>query len=278
MTVHTCTFLWILVLLIGAFIVACYYLQPMYPRLCTGGSGSSPAIEWEQRFADVDVKSLVKLLKKRGGKPIGGQELFSVQFFELPRSSTFKDGSVSQVMEDRHVGGFGRVRQEGPRVSLTIKKFIMVNGKKMAEEFESKVDSFVDACNLLLAAGFKQQQFQEKLRQTWKVPAMGIKEVVIDVYPGLNAYVEIECESEEAMEEATKALGFDPSRALTGTTDDVYAAEYGIDAGIFHQDGAVFGFHNTVSALRPHIKTNLDKFERIAAEQRSAGLKGVYGS
>jgi hypothetical protein len=107
---------------------------------------------------------------------------------------------------------------------------------------------------------------------------MGIKEVVIDVYPGLNAYVEIECESEEAMEEATKALGFDPSRALTGTTDDVYAAEYGIDAGIFHQDGAVFGFHNTVSALRPHIKTNLEKFERIAAEQRAAGLKGVYDS
>jgi adenylate cyclase class 2 len=240
----------------------------------TGGG----IVEWEQRFADVDVKSLVKVLKKLGGRPAGGQELFSVQFFQLPQTSTFKDGSVAQVMEGRHVSGFGRVRQEGSRVSLTIKKFIEINGKKMAEESEVKVDNFADACNLLLAAGFRRQQFQEKLRQTWKVPAMGIKEVVIDVYPGLNAYVEIECDTEAAMDEATKALGLDPARALTGTTDDIYAAEYGIDSSIFHQDGAVFGFHNTVSALKPHIKTNLKKFERIVAEQRAAGLKGVYSS
>jgi predicted adenylyl cyclase CyaB len=248
----------------------------------SGGSASKKGkpdaskIEWEQKFADVDVKALTEALQKHGGKVVGAEELFCIQFFTIPNTSTFQDGSSVRVMDDRHVSGFGRVRKEGPQISLTIKKFIMVGEKKMAEEFEVKVDSFTNACDLLLAAGFKKQQFQEKFRQTWTVPSMGIKEVVVDVYPGLNAYVEIECASEDAMNQATEALGFDPAHAITGTTDDVYAKEYGMDASIFHQDGATFGFHNTVEALKPHVKTNMAKFEQIAKAQQDAGLKGTY--
>ena len=161
-------------------------------------------------------------------------ELFPIQFYTLPEKAVYRPGTLGgaaredesptkAILSEDHVDGFGRVRKEGEKITLTIKKFRMISGNKMAEEFQVNVDSFQGACEILDAAGFTKQQFQEKYREAWTLPSADVHEIVLDTYPGLKMYIEVECASEEAMLETCKSLGFDPKCSLSGTTDEVYA-------------------------------------------------------
>lgn len=179
-------------------------------------------------------------------------------------------------MESHHIDGFGRVRKEGPdKITLTIKKFKLINGRKMAEEFEVIVNNFKNASDILSASGFTKQQFQEKYREKWSLPDPNVNEIVIDTYPGLKSYIEIECKTEESMLQTCSTLGFDPKDSLSGHTDHVYAHVYGVNGSIFHGQGATFGFHNTNEMIRPHVTSNIELFDQVVKEQ--AGMQGTFG-
>ena len=85
-------------------------------------------------------------------------------------------------MESHHIDGFGRVRKEGPdKITLTIKKFKLINGRKMAEEFEVIVNNFKNASDILSASGFTKQQFQEKYREKWSLPDSNVNEIQLSI-------------------------------------------------------------------------------------------------
>lgn len=117
---------------------------------------------------------------------------------------------------------FLRVRDEGHRVTLTYKQFdeLSVSG---AKEIEVEVSSFEDTIALLEQAGLPAHTVQETKRETWR---LGDVEIMLDEWPWLKPYIEIEGASEERLRELAAQLGFDWNNAVFGDVMVAYRAEY----------------------------------------------------
>lgn len=117
---------------------------------------------------------------------------------------------------------FVRVRDEGDKVSLTYKQF---EGRHLhsAKEIETTVGSFEAAVQILEQLGFAPKSYQESRRETWRIDET---EVVIDEWPHLRPYVEIEGISEEAVRTVASKLGFEWGLAVFGTVTSVYQLQY----------------------------------------------------
>ena len=94
--------------------------------------------------------------------------------------------------EMRLNNAFLRVRDQGDKVTLTYKQFdeLSING---AKEIEVTVNNFDETIKLLAAAGLPHGSFQETKRETWR---LGSTEIVLDLWPWLDPYIEIEGQSE----------------------------------------------------------------------------------
>lgn len=117
---------------------------------------------------------------------------------------------------------FVRVRDEGNRVTITYKQFdeLSIDG---AKEIEIIVDDFDKAVQLLESAGLPSQSFQESKRETWELDGA---EVVLDEWPWLKSYIEIEAPTESLVRETAAKLGFDWTDAVFGDVMAAYRAEY----------------------------------------------------
>lgn len=117
---------------------------------------------------------------------------------------------------------FLRVRDEGDKITLTYKQFsnLSIDG---AKEHEIVVSDFQETVDLLAAAGLPHRSIQESKRETWTFDGA---EIVLDEWPWLNPYIEIEAESEEAVKKASNALGFSWDEAVFGDVMAAYRAQY----------------------------------------------------
>lgn len=86
-------------------------------------------------------------------------------------------------------------------------------------EFEVVVDSFENACELLIEMNMKETNYQENYRELWIYKNT---EVTIDTWPTIEPIVEIEGESEELVKEIVNDLGFDYSKAFFGSNDFIF--------------------------------------------------------
>ena len=117
---------------------------------------------------------------------------------------------------------FLRVRDEGHRVTMTYKQFdsLSVDG---AKEIEVEVSDYDATVALLEQTGLRSRTVQETKRENWR---LGDVEFMLDEWPWLKPYIEIEAESEEALKHAAEKLGFDWSDAVFGDVMAAYRAEY----------------------------------------------------
>ena len=117
---------------------------------------------------------------------------------------------------------FVRIRDEGHKVTMTYKQFdeLSVDG---AKEIEVEVSNFQDAIDLLAATGLTQGSFQETRRETWK---LGSTEIVLDEWPWIKPYIEIEGESESILRDVAAQLGLDWTDGVFGDVMVAYRAEY----------------------------------------------------
>lgn len=117
---------------------------------------------------------------------------------------------------------FLRVRDEGDKITLTYKQFsnLSIDG---AKEHEIVVSDFQETVDLLAAAGLPHRSIQESKRETWTFDGA---EIVLDEWPWLNPYIEIEAENEEAVKKASNALGFSWDEAVFGDVMAAYRAQY----------------------------------------------------
>ena len=117
---------------------------------------------------------------------------------------------------------FLRLRDEGNKVTLTYKQHLKT-GIEAANEIDTTVDDFDVAKSLLEASGMIFHTYQESRRETWKLRDV---EVVIDEWPWMPPYIEIEGDNEASIREAAAILGFSWDEAVFGGVDVVYRIVY----------------------------------------------------
>lgn len=113
-----------------------------------------------------------------------------------------------------------RIRDEGDKVTITFKKS---NESNYAYEAETTVGSFDDTLQLFEAIGFNVYSFQESKRETWQYEGV---EIVLDEWPWLNPYIEIEGKTEKEIKSVAEKLGFNWQDAKYGSVDTAYRIQY----------------------------------------------------
>ena len=140
--------------------------------------------EIEVKFANIDIEAVRGALKSMGA--------ICNQPMRLMRRVIIETDELAE----RHA--FVRVRDEGDCVTLTYKQFdeASLTG---AKEIEVSVSDFDATVALLERVNLVHKSFQESRRETWQ---LGEVEVVLDEWPGLKPYVEIEGPTEIAVKNA----------------------------------------------------------------------------
>ncbi|MCA9365912.1 CYTH domain-containing protein [Candidatus Kaiserbacteria bacterium] len=115
-----------------------------------------------------------------------------------------------------------RVRDEGDKVTLTYKQFetLSIDG---AKEIEVVTSSFEDTIKIFTQVGLEVVSLQESKRETWKSDTC---EVVLDEWPWLDPYIEIEASTETEVREVSQQLGLNWSEAKFGDVMVAYRDQY----------------------------------------------------
>lgn len=116
------------------------------------------------------------------------------------------------------------MRDEGDKVTMTYKQFDGKQGLHSAEEIEVVVSDFESAIEIQKHAGLQPKSYQETRRETWHMP--DATEVVIDEWPWLKPFIEIEGASEAAVRGAALALELDWQDAVFGAVTQAYREQY----------------------------------------------------
>lgn len=165
--------------------------------------------EIEAKFLNVDHNEIRKKLEALGATCTHPMRLMKRAIFDSQNEDFFKNG-----------GKRLRVRDEGDKITATFK----ADGLgKYDHEIEIIVDTFENTVKLFEGIGFKVLSFQESKRETWE---LGNVEVVLDEWPWLAPYIEVEGQSEQAIIGVVQKLGFVWEDAVFGSVDSAYMQQY----------------------------------------------------
>ncbi len=165
-------------------------------------------IEYEAKFVNINTLEIRQKLQCLGGLLEKPERLMRRVTIDSPEMKQNK--------------GYLRVRDEGDCVTMTYKQFdkLSVDG---AKEHEVNVDNFEETIAILEATGLPYTSFQESKRETWR---LGDAEIVIDEWPWLAPYIEIEANDEHVVRETAEALGLSWGDAIFGDVMAAYRAQY----------------------------------------------------
>jgi adenylate cyclase, class 2 len=167
--------------------------------------------EIEAKFLDVDFDEIRAKLTKLGAT--------LEQPMRLMRRYTFDNAYMKRGKDS-----FVRVRDEGSKVTATYKQFdsLSLHGTK---EIEIEVNDFEQTVSLMreIGAGEDNHSYQESKRETWRLDQA---EIVLDEWPWLKPYIEIEGDTEEAVRQTADLLGLSWDDAAFGDVMVAYRAEY----------------------------------------------------
>jgi len=164
--------------------------------------------EIEVKFLNVDFEEVRETLRTLGATRVYAMRDMRRSIVETP------------AMEAKNA--FVRVRDEGDTVTLTYKQ-VDEDSLSGVKEIEVEVSDFEATIALLDQCGLPQKSFQESRRETWHFNGV---EVVMDEWPWLNPYIEIEGDSEEDVKKVAEQLGFRWSEAVFGRVTSAYQKQY----------------------------------------------------
>ena len=164
--------------------------------------------EIEAKFVNVNIDDIRSKLESLGAiliQPMRDMQRVTIDTPDLKKKDAFV-----------------RIRNEGDKTTITYKQFnsLTIDGVK---EIEITVSNFDDAVALFKEAGLVYGSLQESRRETWK---LGEVEIVIDEWPWLNPYIEIEGPSEGLVVSTSEKLGFIWSDAIFGDVMAAYRVQY----------------------------------------------------
>jgi len=203
--------------------------------------------EYEAKFLNINVAQIRKKLLSSGAK----LEHKVIKFYRV----VFTRCSDK---ENPPVKGFVRIRNEGKKITMTVKTY---KDPKFPDEYEISInEDFNTGINFLKSIGINQKAFQESYREKWTHPLA--HEITIDILPGLPLYMEIDCTSEENLNKIIKLLGLDDKNKRFGAFDKTYNEYYGIETEVINDKTESLSFANIENEIKP-IK-NLDLFAELS--------------
>ena len=164
--------------------------------------------EIEVKFVDVDIEDIRTRLREAGAT------------LEQPMRLMRRALIDNEALDARHA--FLRIRDEGDRTTMTFKQFDE-NSLTGAKELAIDISNFDTALQILKQFELRHRTLQESRRETWRYKDV---EVVIDEWPWINPYIEIEGETEDSVKQAADILGFDWNAAMFGSVDVIYQRDY----------------------------------------------------
>ena len=164
--------------------------------------------EIEAKFVNINHDEIRQKLKYLGAK------------LEKPFRNMRRVTIDNPQMKDKNA--FVRIRDEGDKIVITYKQFdqLSVDG---AKEIEVTVSHFEETVALFAAAGLKHGSYQESTRETWRLRNA---EIVLDTWPWLNPYIEIEASDIETVKSTAKSLGLEWKNAVFGDVMAAYRIQY----------------------------------------------------
>lgn len=167
------------------------------------------AIEIEAKFLNVDHDVIRSKLQSAGATLEEPMRLMRRQMYDYPDRRLYATNH-----------GRVRIRDEGSSVTMTFKSGGDGNYPK---EFETTIGSLTEVAEILEAIGLVSYSSQESQRETWQ---LGDVEVVLDIWPWLSPYIEIEGPSEAAIQAGARKLDLDWATAAFGSVDTAYRVQY----------------------------------------------------
>lgn len=164
--------------------------------------------EYELRILEVDIAEVQARLEDLGAKKIGEYD-FRRHVFE-----------VIPAVKGRWV----RLRTNGENTTLTIKQ-IQSDEVDGTAEWETNVDDFDVAFEMLEKMGLKSKGYQENKRIEYKLDGA---QICIDTWPKIPTYLEIEASSKKKVLTCAKRLGYTEDETTGKNTEKIYM-DYGID-------------------------------------------------
>ena len=164
-------------------------------------------VEIEVKFCQVDIDDIRARLRNA--------DAHLEQPMRLMRRQVF-------YTADKNPDAYLRVRAEGDKTTMTYKRFDEI-GLHGAKEIETTVGDYQSTIDTLRETGLIPKSAQETRRETW---SLGEVEIVIDEWPWLEPFVEIEGPSEELVRTVAAALKFDWDDAVFGGATQAYRVSY----------------------------------------------------
>jgi Adenylate cyclase, class 2 (thermophilic) len=174
-------------------------------------------------FAIIDENDVRKL----------GEHTIIGNINEMDNISDFNDAILQNELFNNIINKYTinpnkwlRLRTDGSLTTLTVKNINRDISKNInfynisdVEEFELIVDDFEECRNILMQMGYYHRNYQEKRRTTYRRDNV---EIVIDEWPLIPPYIEIEADSRSDIYSFINELGYDESDTYIMNTDDVY--------------------------------------------------------
>ena len=168
--------------------------------------------EYEATFLQVDHAKLRERVKSLGGV--------------LKKKRTLCSRLIFENDSTRSNNAWVRLRDEGDKISLTLKQVSNQDSIDGTKEIEFDVSDLEMAKELLNSIGLEQKRYQQNYREEWS-----LDDVLIDMdeWPELEPYVEIEGNSKEDVRRVSEKLGFKWDDAVFGSVDKIYKDVKGRD-------------------------------------------------
>lgn len=167
--------------------------------------------EIEVKFLHVDFETIHDQLRTNGAVCTQPMRLMRRVVMDFPGRSLQNDKSA-----------WVRIRDEGNKITLTYKQATehVFGG---ASEIEIDVSSYEDSIALLQSIGLVVYTDQETNRETWILDNV---EIVLDDWPWLDSYIEIEGATKEAVKEVAAKLRCNWDEAVFGSVSVAYREQY----------------------------------------------------
>ncbi|HLC51616.1 MAG TPA: CYTH domain-containing protein [Candidatus Nanoarchaeia archaeon] len=171
-------------------------------------------LEYETKILNINVSEIIDKLRSLGAKQKHPETLMRRWVFDL----------------DSDDPEWIRLRDNGENVSLAYKnkKSSAISG---TEEIEVIVDKFEETAQILMNLKFKKNYYQENKRVTFVFNDI---EFMIDTWPMIPSYLEIESSSEEKVKQGLKLLHLEDKEAGNLSMTETYRF-YGLDLHTFKE-------------------------------------------
>ncbi len=183
--------------------------------------------EFEIKFTNIDTEAIRNKIESLWWKCTKVRTFMKRVVFSHPSDSS----------------GYLRVRDEGGKITTTYKHIppglLSVDS---VQEIECEVSDFDSIRDIYLAMGLRQKAYQETYREIWKIG--GEVECMIDEWPWLHPFLEIEGGDEASIRKYTQLLGLEYSDGIFGAVDQIYFLELGIPHYVLNEAIPEITFEN----------------------------------